>query len=617
MDRASPASLESLLLALTPAARQALRLRRFGVAALSYVLATAMMGIAWAFGVLPLATVLQAALAFIVVNLGLYFVIRSGLNLRFADPSLTQAQMLTALTILMYIVFHMEDGREVALFACFVVFLFGIFRLTTRQSAFLTAYTLGAYALVIHLLVLWRPAAIHDVSGEWMTWLGLAGFLPCCTLLGGQISALRRRMRESESRLRILTEMSADFYWETDAAHRIAERLSVGGPPGAGSLFRPGVAIGERRWDVDFLSPDEAGWRAHRDALEARLPFRDFEHSRLGPDGCERHISISGDAVFDASGAFAGYQGIGTDISERKHSEQLLRDSARQLRAFADNIPAMTVSWDEHLRCTFANRAFCEFFDVAGCDVIGRNMGDLVGHEIYLALEAHIPQAMDGYPVTDAISHRLPGGEVRCLEVRIMPHLGEQGALLGCFSVITDITVQTLAAERIQRVAHHDDLTGLPNRILFHDRLDQSIKVANRSGVGFALLFLDLDRFKPVNDELGHAAGDELLKAVAGRITGEVREADTVARVGGDEFTVILLGVTKRDDARIVATKIAAALGTPFTIGSPAHAVGIGASIGIALYPRDAADAHGLVKAADTDMYIAKQAGTALTLRAA
>ena len=104
----------------------------------------------------------------------------------------------------------------------------------------------------------------------------------------------------------------------------------------------------------------------------------------------------------------------------------------------------------------------------------------------------------------------------------------------------TDITEHKLAEERIQRVAHHDSLTGLPNRLLFNDRLAQAISLAKRDSRQFALLYLDLDRFKPVNDTLGHAAGDELLKSVGARIRRQVRESDTVARIGGDEFTVIL-----------------------------------------------------------------------------
>src|SRR6185503_19657501 len=208
-------------------AKLALRLRRFGVATFSYVLATALIAVAWTFGVLPASAVLEAAAAFVAINLGLYAVIRSGFNLRFADPSLTRFQMLAAITVLMYVAYRMDAGRSIALFGCFVVFLFGIFRLKAREFALVTLYALAAYALVISLLMHWRPQAIDDVRLEWMGWLGLAGFLPCFNIIGGQINALRRRMRKSEARFRSLTEMSSDFYWESDAEHRLTDRNSA------------------------------------------------------------------------------------------------------------------------------------------------------------------------------------------------------------------------------------------------------------------------------------------------------------------------------------------------------------------------------------------------------
>ena len=360
-------------------AKQALRLRRFGLAALSYALATALVAVAWAFGVLPASAALEVAAAFLALNLGLYVVIRSGFNLRFEDPSLTRFQILAAITVLMYIVYHMDDGRNIALFGCFIVFLFGIFRLNAREFTVVTLYTLAAYALVINLLMHLRPQAIHDVPHEWMSWLGLAGFLPCFTIVGGQINTLRRRLRESEARFRSLTEMSSDFYWESDAEHRLTDRGSADKKLSTVSVFRQGAQIGERRWEIPYLSPDEAGWRAHRAVLDAHRPFRDFELSRLGADGTERHISISGDPVFDAFGAFKGYRGVGTDITERKRSEQALRDSAEKLRLFADNVPAMTVSWDENLRCRFANKVFTEFFGLAVEDIIGKHVREVLG----------------------------------------------------------------------------------------------------------------------------------------------------------------------------------------------------------------------------------------------
>jgi diguanylate cyclase (GGDEF)-like protein/PAS domain S-box-containing protein len=595
-------------------AKQALRLRRFGLGALTYAFSTALVAVAWTFGVLPASAALEIGAAFLGLNLWLYAAIRTGFNLRFADPSLTRLQILAAISVLMYIVYHMDDGRNIALFGCFVIFQFGIFRLNAREFTVVTLYTLAAYALVINLLMHLRPEAIQEVRKEWMSWLLLAGFLPTFTIVGGQINALRRRLRESEARFRGLTEMSSDFYWETDVEHRLAARTPT---DKTFTVSGRGVRIGERRWEIPYVSPDEAGWRAHRADLDARRPFRDVEISRPAADGIERYISLSGDPMFEASGAFKGYRGVGTDVTARKRAEEALRESAQQLRVFADNSPAMSVSWDENLRCRFASKSYTEFYGVTSEDILGKHLREISGEEIYRDVESHFAQVLQGQPVTFQRIRKSPDGESHHLEVKLLPHIGDQGKVLGCFAVTTDITEHKRAEERIQRVAHHDSLTGLPNRLLFNDRLGQAISLAKRGSLGLALLYLDLDKFKPVNDLLGHAAGDELLKEVATRMRRQVRESDTVARVGGDEFTVILLGVIRREEAETVAKKIIAALAESFRLGNQKQSVDIGISIGIALYPSDARDADALVKAADGAMYRAKQGASSYRFSAA
>ena len=547
--------------------------------------------------------------ASLAINLCLYAAFRSGFNLRFADPSLTAIQMIIAVTLLMFIIYHMDEDRSVVLFGCFVIFLFGTFRPRARQFALVTLYTLASYGLVIVLLTQWRPAAIHDLWLDWVSLVLLAGVLPCFILVGGQISALRRALRESEIRFRALTEMSSDFYWESDAEHRLTKRGSAAIDPGRVSIFRQGAQIGKRRWEVPYLSPDEEGWRAHRAALDARRPFRDFELSRLGDNGTERFISISGDPVFDRAGRFIGYRGVGTDITARRRAEQALRESAQELRQFTDNVPVMTVSYDQHLRCQFVNKRFAEFFGLTVEDALGKHLSDIVGDEAYREIECYFGSVLQGHPTTYQRTRTMPTGELRHLEVKLMPHAGERGQSLGCFCVTTDITEHKLAEARIQRVAHHDSLTGLPNRLLFNDRLAQSIRLARRDKRQFALLFLDLDTFKEVNDTLGHEAGDELLQEVAARIRRALRDSDTVARVGGDEFTVILPAIAGPADAEAVARKIAAVLKDPIRLPRRGHSVQTGISIGIALYPSDAQDADALMGAADAAMYNAKQSG--------
>ena len=163
------------------------------------------------------------------------------------------------------------------------------------------------------------------------------------------------------------------------------------------------------------------------------------------------------------------------------------------------------------------------------------------------------------------------------------------------------------AEERVWHVAHHDALTGLPNRSLLQDRLAQALMVADRANCGVAVLFLDLDRFKSVNDSLGHDVGDALLKSVADRLALVVRDVDTVCRLGGDEFVIVLGEVTVPDDAVMVAERILAALGRPVDVMG--HSLRASTSIGISLFPEDGRDAQTLMKSADTAMYTAKNRG--------
>jgi len=180
------------------------------------------------------------------------------------------------------------------------------------------------------------------------------------------------------------------------------------------------------------------------------------------------------------------------------------------------------------------------------------------------------------------------------------------------FASARDVTERKRIQDSILHQAHYDGLTGAPNRVLFYDRLSQGITFARRDRHELALLFLDLDKFKSINDTLGHLAGDELLRISATRIRQLLRETDTVARVGGDEFTVILPRIACRDDAAEVATKIINAVCAPCELrnsGGAVHQVAIGASIGIAIFPTDANDPDRLVEAADAVMYRAKLKG--------
>ncbi len=189
----------------------------------------------------------------------------------------------------------------------------------------------------------------------------------------------------------------------------------------------------------------------------------------------------------------------------------------------------------------------------------------------------------------------------------ITPLRDPEGRINHFVSILEDISEQKAAAEQIEHLANYDALTELPNRRLFFDRLTQALARAHRAGTPCALLFLDLDRFKEVNDLHGHEAGDRLLKAVADRLRGLLRASDTVARLAGDEFVAILPDIESRADCIRVAEKIVSTLGRPYPLADNEESIGV--SVGIALYPEHATDSEALIGAADRAMYAAKAAG--------
>jgi diguanylate cyclase (GGDEF)-like protein/PAS domain S-box-containing protein len=193
------------------------------------------------------------------------------------------------------------------------------------------------------------------------------------------------------------------------------------------------------------------------------------------------------------------------------------------------------------------------------------------------------------------------------IEDSAAPIHDRSGRVIGAVIVFHDVSAARAMSMQMTHSAHYDVVTNLPNRLLLNDRITQSISLAHRQSRPFAVLFLDLDHFKKINDSLGHAAGDELLQSISKRLSGCVRASDTVSRQGGDEFAVLLPEITHAEDAAKCASKIITAFHAPHIIGG--RSVHIGASIGISLYPKDGVDAETLIKNADMAMYHAKERG--------
>jgi diguanylate cyclase (GGDEF)-like protein/PAS domain S-box-containing protein len=290
---------------------------------------------------------------------------------------------------------------------------------------------------------------------------------------------------------------------------------------------------------------------------------------------------------------------LARDIGARKAMERRLRESEERYKGLADvAFDGLAVHVDGVI--VSVNRSFEAIFGQPGGGLLGADIFSLFNPES-IRLFRH---EMDSGQVLELEGQGAHGQAVHVeASTRACLFQGDPAHV----TALRDITRRRQTEDVVRRQAWYDALTGLPNRILFLDRLEHAISQARREGRRLAVLFLDLDRFKLVNDSLGHSAGDQLLQLASGRLQGLLRKSDTVARLGGDEFTVLLEDAALESDAQGVARKIVEGLREPFSIvGQEVH---IGASVGLAYFPDHAGDAERLIKLADMAMYRAKKSG--------
>jgi diguanylate cyclase (GGDEF)-like protein/PAS domain S-box-containing protein len=250
------------------------------------------------------------------------------------------------------------------------------------------------------------------------------------------------------------------------------------------------------------------------------------------------------------------------------------------------------------------NRSGCERLGYTRDEIVGMHVTELDPPEFAAMVPKRFDEIENGATIFES-AHRRKDGTV--IPVEIHSRIIELDGKKVIFGIVRDISGRRTTEQRIAQLAHYDTLTNLPNRTLFYDRLDQAVARVRRYQQKFAVLFLDLDGFKQVNDRFGHHAGDCLLGMVAERLAENVRDLDTLARVGGDEFVFILNNVDHPDNAILVANKILESLSRPFTVN--VNACLIGCSIGISIFPDDTDDSETLVKMADDAMYMAKSSG--------
>jgi diguanylate cyclase (GGDEF)-like protein/PAS domain S-box-containing protein len=353
----------------------------------------------------------------------------------------------------------------------------------------------------------------------------------------------------------------------------------------------------------DFIEADyrfllEAGWD-----LLAEEDFLPLKLHR--PDGsmfeAEMRVRCMGGSAFLVEAR---------DISKALRSAEALREREERLQGILASVAEGIVTINELGRIESANPAAERMFRCTRGKMAGTHIGDLTPPHLRQRHERFFRRYMtggNGLLLGRAVETmgRREDGTLFPMEISIneLRH-GKNRLFTG---IMRDISERKEGEDRIKRLAHHDSLTGLPNRNLLSDRITHALARVRRHGGRMAVLYVDLDKFKPVNDTLGHEAGDVVLKEVARRLTGCIRGSDTVARVGGDEFVIVIEEIAKQAEAAAVARKVIDVMAKPIEVGD--HQCLLGASVGVAVFPDDGFTMDEVCKAADIAMYRVKRSG--------
>ncbi|MGR6500918.1 diguanylate cyclase domain-containing protein [Shewanella sp. Koi 1] len=364
-------------------------------------------------------------------------------------------------------------------------------------------------------------------------------------------------------------------------------------------------------FDREDLASGRVNWRSLTPPeFEARDQIAIAELIELGH--CNQYekqlISKTGEYVSVMLGASflnsSTHEGVAyfMDLTSSKQAEDKLRLAATVFNASTDGI----IITDPLLSIISINQAFTDITGLTDQD-LHQDASRFIntGHPSEDAYQAMLNLLQQGEQWQGELIKETASGYLP-LSVRINTVRNQDNRLTHFVIVITDISERKAEEEHLRHIAHHDALTNLPNRVLFHTKLEQAIVHAQRSDGIFAILFLDLDNFKPVNDEFGHDVGDKLLQEVAKRLTGNIRQIDTITRLGGDEFVILLEHLPNEESVPVLTQKITQAVTAPYIIHE--HKLRIGVSIGSAIFPCHGTDAKTLINYADQAMYAVKKA---------
>lgn len=422
----------------------------------------------------------------------------------------------------------------------------------------------------------------------------------------GTVSDITERTR-AERALRTLTaifDATTDYVVQADAKGRIhylnpAARRRCG--------LAPDAPVD--RLTVADLNPPRTVERLRSEIVPAATATGVWVGESVVWDAEHNEVPVSHMVIAhrDKDGRVELFSGLMRDISAAKAAERALQESEARLRTVADALPLRVSYVDAEERYRFNNLAYERSFGRPREEIYGRTVRELLGDAAYRSVEPHIRDVLQGKSVTFQ-SEMNSGDTYVCYEAHYIPQLAADGdKVIGFHAVVTDITRQKLEELRLVELARVDTLTGIVNRAGFDLRLAEAMGRSRATGALMALMYIDIDHFKQINDRLGHLNGDALLRAFAGRLSQSLRSTDTVARLGGDEFTVIMEGLPRTEVAATVAAKIVGAMRQPFLLDE--HPVNVTASIGLAFYQGGSMTAAELIRQADQMLYEAKGAG--------
>lgn len=424
-----------------------------------------------------------------------------------------------------------------------------------------------------------------------------------------QRSRAEAALRESEMRMRSVLENSHDAFVATDEAGTIVEWNSS-----AETTFgwTRDEAIGLAMHDL-IVPP--AYQEAHRVGMarfnatgQQKVLGRRLQMSAMHRSGRELPIELTISQIRLGEGHM--FTAFLHDITDRIAADRTLQDSEARLRLVADNVPALIGYVDRDLRYRFTNAAHREWLGWDPEALTGLHMREVLDPATFDLIEPRIARVFRGERVSFDRPFRLPDGRVRHGHVTYIPDFDDASVVRGFYAMASDITARTQLAQVLEKRAFQDELTGLLNRAAWADRFEQALEGAEGDGSPVALMFLDLDGFKSVNDVHGHEAGDAMLREFAARLAASVRKSDTVARFAGDEFVVLLDNINPLElqaDLATIARKILAAMAPGFEYGG--QRLPLSTSIGIAVQYAGPASSEKLLRHADAAMYVAKRSG--------